>query len=75
MGYLDWESDLDVVRPDIFFVNKDGDRPAKREACRKRGIRYVVAERKPEEGLPTRSSTSIKKALREAGCSAGIWSL
>ena len=27
MGDLDWEKDLDIVRPDIFFVNEDGDRP------------------------------------------------
>ena len=66
MGYLDWENDLDVVRPDIFFVNEDGDHPAKREACNKRGIKYMVATRTPEAGLPTRSSTSIKKALRDA---------
>jgi len=64
MGYLDWEADLDVVKPDIFFVNEDGDRPAKREACERRGIRYQVGNRDPAEGLPERSSTSIKAALK-----------
>ncbi len=65
MGYLDWEADLDVIRPDVFFVNGDGDRPAKREACARRGIRYVVASRDPAAGLPVRSSTSIKAALKQ----------
>jgi cytidyltransferase-like protein len=63
MGYQDWEADLDVVKPDIFFVNEDGDRPEKRELCAARGIKYVVAKREPAEGLEARSSTSIKAAM------------
>jgi ribulose-phosphate 3-epimerase len=62
-GMLDFLPDLDEIRPDIFFVNEDGDRPEKREACAKRGIDYVVAQRRPAPGLPTRSSTSIKASL------------
>ena len=62
-GYLDWEADLDVVKPEIFFVNEDGDRPEKRAACDARGIRYVVGSRDPAAGLAARSSTSIKAAL------------
>ena len=65
MGMLDWEADLDIVKPDIFFVNEDGDRPGKREACEKRGIQYQVGNRVPAESLPVRSSTSIKAALKE----------
>ena len=65
MGMLDWEADLDIVKPDIFFVNEDGDRPGKREACAKRGICYQVGSRDPAEGLTARSSTSIKAALDE----------
>jgi cytidyltransferase-like protein len=65
MGMLDWVADLDIIKPDIFFVNEDGDRPEKREACEKRGIRYQVGNRVPAENLPVRSSTSIKAALKE----------
>ena len=67
MGDLDWEKDLDIVRPDIFFVNEDGDRPLKREACAKRNIKYVVAKRLPRPGLDVRSSTSIKASLEKKG--------
>lgn len=65
MGMLDWEADLDIVKPDIFYVNEDGDRPGKREACEKRGIKYQVGSRDPADGLIGRSSTSIKEALKE----------
>ena len=64
MGMLDWEADLDIVQPDIFFVNEDGDRPEKKAACEKRGIRYQVGNRVPADNLPERSSTSIKAALK-----------
>jgi len=64
MGDLDWESDLDIVKPDFFFVNEDGDRSGKRLACAKRNIKYVVAKRLPRPGLDVRSSTSIKASLK-----------
>ena len=41
MGDLDWLSEVDDIKPDIFFVNEDGDRPAKREACARLGIKSV----------------------------------
>jgi len=63
MGMLDWEDDLDIVKPDLFFVNEDGDRPGKREACLKRGIQYVVGARAPAAGLEARSSTAIKASI------------
>jgi len=62
-GDTDFEPDLDDIQPDIFYVNEDGDRPAKREIVQKRGIQYVVAKREPEKGLAVRSSTAIKKDL------------
>ena len=63
-GDTDFEPDLDDIKPDIFYVNEDGDRPAKREIVKKRGIQYVVAPRVPAEGLDVRSSTSIKAELK-----------
>ena len=62
-GDTDFEPDLDEIKPDIFFVNEDGDRPAKREIVKKRGIEYVVAKREPEKGLAVRSSTAIKTEI------------
>lgn len=62
MGH-DQGPDLDFVRPDIFFVNEDGDKDIKRQQCAQRGIEYVVAARTPDVGLEERSSTSIKATL------------
>ena len=58
MGH-DQGPDLDAVRPDVFFVNQDGDQEIKRQQCAERGIEYRVASRMPDAGLPERSSTSI----------------
>jgi hypothetical protein len=63
MGH-DQGPDLDYVRPDIYFVNEDGDKEIKRTQCAERGIQYLVAERKPDGSLEVRSSTSIKAALK-----------
>ena len=62
MGH-DQGADMDAVRPDIFFVNEDGDKPNKREQAAERGVEYRVAARTPDGDLPVRSSTSIKAAL------------
>ena len=62
MGH-DQGPDLDFVKPDVFFVNEDGDKELKRQQCAERGIEYVVAARQPDKGLEARSSTSIKAGL------------
>ena len=62
MGMLDWTAAVSRVKPDIFYVNDDGDRPTKRDACAAHGIEYFVDIRKPKEGLIARSSTALKKA-------------
>jgi len=62
-GMLDFEADLDIIKPDIFFVNEDGHRVTKEEACEKRKIRYLVSKRVPSEGLSARSSTALKAEL------------
>ena len=59
-GYLDVEPEIDRIKPDIYLVNVDGDRPEKREFCRKRGLQYVVLQRLPKEGLPARQSTHLR---------------
>jgi cytidyltransferase-like protein len=75
MGMLDFEPDLLRVKPDIFIVNYDGHTPDKEKLCKKLGIEYVILERIPEPGLPDRSSSGTKKALRFPYrlCLAGGW--
>jgi cytidyltransferase-like protein len=60
MGWLDAEPEIDKIRPDIYAVNEDGDKPEKREFCAKRGIEYIVLRRAPREGLPRRNSTTLR---------------
>jgi cytidyltransferase-like protein len=74
-GSLDFEPDLEIIRPDIFIVNSDGHTSEKESLCKKFGIEYKVLERIPEEGLPTRASSSIKGELQFPYriCIAGGW--
>ena len=63
-GKMDFVSEVDALKPDVFFVNRDGWSEEKERFCRERGIRLVVAERLPAEGLPARSTTAIRDWLR-----------
>jgi cytidyltransferase-like protein len=64
-GKLDFINELQQIKPDIFFVNSDGDSPAKREAIENLGIRYIVSNRIPKDLLPVRSTTSIRSSLNK----------
>jgi cytidyltransferase-like protein len=59
-GWLDAEPEIRAVRPDLFVVNDDGDKPEKREYCEAHAIGYVVLRRNPREGLPRRQSTDLR---------------
>ena len=59
-GILDFVDDLESIRPDVLFVNEDGNSPEKEELCRQRGIEYVVSRRIPHASLPVRSTTSLR---------------
>jgi cytidyltransferase-like protein len=59
-GWLDAEPEIARLKPDIYLVNEDGDRPEKREFCETHRLRYVVLKRTPKEGLPRRSSTDLR---------------
>ena len=51
MGWMDAEPEiLNVIKPDMYAVNEDGDKPEKAEFCAKHGIQYVVLKRVPKEG-------------------------
>lgn len=59
-GWLDAEPEMQIIQPDIYAVNEDGDVPEKREYCQKAGLQYLVLKRTPAPGLPQRSSTSLR---------------
>jgi cytidyltransferase-like protein len=63
-GIIDFEEEVKKLSPDIFFVNTDGHTPAKEFFCGKFGIEYVVSNRIPHEGLPSRSTTAIRQECR-----------
>lgn len=59
-GWLDAEPEIARLKPDIYAVNEDGDKPEKREFCEAHGLEYVVLKRAPKEGLPQRQSTDLR---------------
>jgi cytidyltransferase-like protein len=59
-GWLDAEPEIALIKPDIYAVNEDGDKPEKRSFCEAHGIQYVVLKRIPKEGLPPRQSTGLR---------------
>ena len=74
-GMLDFEPDIQRIKPDIFIVNHDGNTPDKEQLCKKMGIEYIVLKRIPETGLPARSSSETKREMRFPYrlCLAGGW--
>jgi len=59
-GWMDAAPEIDLIKPDIYAVNEDGDKPEKRDYCRMKGIEYVVLKRLPKKGLPKRISTDLR---------------
>ncbi len=59
-GWLDAEPEIKRIKPDIYAVNEDGDKPEKRKYCRENGIEYVVLKRLPKPGLPRRESNVLR---------------
>jgi len=59
-GWMDAEPEIARIKPDIYAVNEDGDKPEKQEFCKAHGIQYVVLKRAPKEGLPRRESTVLR---------------
>ncbi|MBQ0124263.1 MAG: cytidyltransferase, partial [Bacteroidales bacterium] len=60
-GVMDFVPAVEALKPDVFVVNEDGSSEEKERFCAERGIRYVVLDREPYEGLEARSSTELKK--------------
>jgi len=59
-GWMDAAPDIDRLKPDIYAVNEDGDKPEKAEFCKQHGIEYKVLKRTPKPGLPRRASTDLR---------------
>jgi cytidyltransferase-like protein len=59
-GWMDAEPEIAVVKPHIYAVNEDGDKPEKRRFCAEHGLEYVVLTRTPADGLPPRSSSQLR---------------
>ena len=60
-GIMDFLSEVELVKPDIFIVNEEGNTPAKEDLCRKLKINYLVLKRIPHGHLPSRSTTALRK--------------
>jgi cytidyltransferase-like protein len=59
-GWMDAEPEIALIRPDMYAVNEDGDKPEKRQFCLEHGLEYVILRRTPKEGLPRRQSTDLR---------------
>ena len=59
-GWMDAQPEIALIKPDMYAVNEDGDKPEKRSFCEAHGIQYVVLTRIPKEGLPQRQSTDLR---------------
>jgi cytidyltransferase-like protein len=59
-GWMDAAPEIGRIKPTIYLVNEDGDRPEKRAYCEQMNIQYVVLKRLPKEGLPRRESSHLR---------------
>lgn len=59
-GIIDFNETIDIVKPDFFIVNEDGDTPGKEKLIKEKGIEYIVSKRIPHQHLPKRSTTSLR---------------
>ena len=59
-GWMDAAPEIERVKPDLYVVNEDGDKPEKRAYCLKHGLEYLVLKREPKAGLPARQSTELR---------------
>jgi len=64
MGVNDFLNDLQEENIDILIVNEDQDTEEKKVYCLLHQIKYVILQRKPEKGLPVRSSTALRNDRR-----------
>ena len=61
-GKLDFIEEVKLVKPDILFVNVDGDCQEKKDFCDALGIQYIVGHREPLFNLDARSTTDLVRS-------------
>jgi cytidyltransferase-like protein len=59
-GWMDAEPEITAIKPHLYVVNEDGDKPEKRAFCAEHAIEYVVRQRIPKTGLPKRQSADLR---------------
>jgi len=59
-GIIDYLDEIKNLKPDILFVNEDGDSVVKKDLCKQLGIEYVISRRIPKDDLPFRSTSGIR---------------
>lgn len=59
-GNLDFIEEIKNIKPQIFFVNEDGEGSSKKALCEELGIEYMVSKRIPKDKLPKRSTTDLR---------------
>ncbi len=59
-GWMDAAPEITRIKPDMYAVNEDGDKPEKAAFCKEHGLEYVVLKRTPKAGLPRRASTDLR---------------
>lgn len=60
-GMLDFIEEFEVLKPDIFVVNEDGNLLEKKKMCEELGVEYIVLRREPNPGLLARSTTALRE--------------
>jgi cytidyltransferase-like protein len=63
-GLIDFLEEIKKLKPDVFFVNSDGNSNLKEQLCKDLGIEYVVSKRIPHGNLPVRSTTALRGECR-----------
>ena len=66
-GWMDAEPEIGKIKPDIYAVNEDGDKPEKREFCQKHGLEYVVLRRIPKLDFVHSRSFKVYKKRHYSG--------
>jgi cytidyltransferase-like protein len=60
-GIMDFENEINHIKPDIYAVNEDGDTPGKAKLCKEKNIEYKILKRIPHGDFPARSTTELRK--------------
>src|SRR6185436_3613905 len=60
-GIMDFENEINEIKPGIFIVNEDGDTAEKAKLCKEKNIEYKILKRIPHADFTARSTTELRK--------------